>query len=64
MILALPVELLVMSRPEPVSRWLVLISGAVLLVVAAAVFVAAAVTLTGHPQWVVPPCLRGDHKKH
>jgi hypothetical protein len=56
MLLALPVELLVMSRPEPVSPWLVLILGAVLLVVAGAIVVAAAaVTLTGH--------LRGDHEK-
>src|SRR3954447_12194488 len=50
MILALPVELLVMSRPEPVSTWWVLILGAVLLVVAAAIVPAAAVTLTGHPR--------------
>ena len=63
MILALPVELLVMSRPEPVSTWWVLILGAVLLVVAAAIVLAAAVTLTGHPRRIGPPYLRGDHEK-
>jgi hypothetical protein len=63
MILALPVELLVMSRPEPVSPWLVLILGAVLLVVAGAIVVAAVVTLTGHPRRAVPPHLRGDDEK-
>ena len=63
MLLALPIELLVMARPEPVGTWLVLIVGAVLLVVAGAIVIAAAVTLTGHPRRAVPPHLRGDHGK-
>jgi hypothetical protein len=60
MILALPVVLFVMSRPEPVSPWLVLLLGAVLLLVAGATVVAAAVALTGHPRRAVPPHLRDD----
>lgn len=63
MILALPVELFVLSRPDPVSRWLVLALGAVLLVVAGAIVVAAAVTLTGHPRRAVPPYLRGERNE-
>jgi hypothetical protein len=45
-ILALPVELFVMSRPDPVSTWLVLLLGVVLAVVAGAIVVTAAVALT------------------
>ena len=63
MILALPIELFVMSRPEPVSAWLVLLLGAVLLIVAGAMVVAAAVALTGHPRRAVPPYLRDDHTR-
>jgi hypothetical protein len=62
MIATLPMELFVMSRPEPVNPWIVLMLLAALLVVAAAIVVAVAVMLTGHPRWAVPPYLRGDHK--
>jgi hypothetical protein len=55
MILALPVELFVMSRPDPVSPWLVLLLGLVLVVVAGAMVVAAALALTGRPRRAVPP---------
>jgi polyferredoxin len=64
MIFALPVELFVMSRPEPVSRWLVFTLGAVLLIVVGAMIVAAAVTLIGHPRRAVPPYLRGGDAKN
>jgi hypothetical protein len=60
MILALPVELFVMSRPDPVSPWLVLLLAVVLVVVAGAMVVAAAVALTGRPRRAVPPYLRDD----
>jgi hypothetical protein len=59
-ILALLVELFVMSRPDPVSPWLVLLLGVVLAVVAGAMMVTAAVALTGRPRRVVPPYLRDD----
>src|SRR5512132_4128602 len=59
-ILALPVELFVMSRPAPVSPWLVLLLGIVLAVVAGAMMVTAAVALTGRPRRAVPPYLRDD----
>ena len=59
-ILALPVELFVMSRPDPVSPWLVLLLGIVLAVVAGAMMVTAAVALTGRPRRAVPPYLRDD----
>jgi hypothetical protein len=64
MILALPAELFVMSRPEPVNRWLVFTLGAVLLIVLGAMIVAAAVTLIGHPRRAVPPYLRGGETKN
>jgi hypothetical protein len=57
-ILAVPVELFVMSRPDPVSPWLVSLLGVVLAVVAGAMIVTAAVALTGHPRRAVPPYLR------
>jgi len=52
-----------MSRPEPVSAWLVLLLAATLLVVAAAMVVAVGVMLTGHPRWAVPPHLRGGTRR-
>jgi hypothetical protein len=64
MIATLPIELFVMSRPEPVSPWLVIILAFALLVVAATIVVAMAVLLTGHPRWAVPPYMRGERKKH
>ena len=63
MIATLPVELFVMSRPEPVSPWLVLLLAGALLVVAIAFVLAFAVMLTGHPRWAVPPYLRGDSRR-
>jgi hypothetical protein len=63
MIVALPIALFVMSQPEPVSPWLVLLLGIVLLTVAVAIVLAAAVMITGRPRRAVPPHLRGNHKK-
>jgi hypothetical protein len=63
MIATLPVELFVMSRPESVSPWLVILLLFALLAVAAAIVVAASVMLTGHPRWAVPPYMRGERKK-
>jgi hypothetical protein len=63
MIGTLPVELFVMSRPDAVSPWLVLLFAAALVVVAAAMVVALAVMLTGHPRWAVPPYLRDDPRR-
>jgi hypothetical protein len=60
MIATLPSEVFVMSRPEPVSPWLVSLLGVALLLVAGAMVVAAAVTLTGRPRRAVPPYLRKD----
>jgi hypothetical protein len=63
MIASVPIELFVMSRPEPVNPWLVLMLAVALLVVAAAIVVAIAVMLTGYPRWAIPPYMRGDHKR-
>lgn len=63
MIATLPIELFVMSRPEPVNPWLVSMLAAALLAVAAAMVVAFAVMLTGHPRWAVPPYLRGGKER-
>lgn len=60
MLAALPIELFVMSRPEPVSPWLVWLLALALLAVAVAILVAFAVMLTGSPRWAVPPSLRRD----
>lgn len=63
MIATLPIELFVMSRPEPANPWFVLLLTGALLVVAAAMVVAVAVMLTGHPRWAVPPYLRTRTKR-
>lgn len=60
MILALPVVIFAMSRPQPVSPWVVYATLLALLAVAAGMVIAAIVTLTGHPRDLVPPSLRGD----
>lgn len=60
MIATLPIEIFVMSRPEPVSPWLVLLLAVAMLVVAVTLVLAVAVMLTGHPRWAVPPYLRSD----
>jgi hypothetical protein len=64
MLAALPIALYAMSRPEPVSPWLVWLVAVALLAVVGAFLVAAAVALTGYPRWAVPPYLRrGDERR-
>jgi hypothetical protein len=63
MIATLPIELFVMSRPDPVNAWLVLLLAAALLAVASAMVVVAAVMLTGRPRWAVPPYLRDPARR-
>jgi len=60
MIVALPVVLFAMSRPQPVSPWVAYALLLSLLAVAVAILIAALVTLTGHPRGMVPPSLRGN----